>query len=190
MPATDQKDDANDSFPTEIERLRIENILLKQKADLEEQFRKHTESVEKQISEGKLKLGLAGLLLLCIAWYSTYNELGNRVQKRLDKEFETKEIKAQIADSATAAARKLIQKQITDYSDLEHSQLKCVTEKYGRQLFAVSCHANGGNFDELRAVCIDKNNGENYYEAAFPKIDCDKVWAVSETGTGPQPVGR
>ena len=165
---------STEPFPSEIERLKIENILLKQKAELETEFRDHSKSVEEQINRGKLQLGFAGLVVLCIAWFGTYRELGDRVQKRLDKEFGNKEIQTLISQSATKAAREIIQVRLTEFTDAEHNQLKCLADKNGRDLFFLQCIVDGGTIDENRNICLNHNRGESSYETNFPNIKCDK----------------
>lgn len=174
----------DESSSSELEALKIENLLLKQKAELDDQFRKHIESVEEKIGKGELKLGVAGLIVLCIAWFGTYEKVETQVQGRLDKEFGAKEIQARISSSATEAAQRLIKKQLTDYSNMEYKRLRCATEKYARELFALRCRVDGGEFVDIRNVCIS-NGREIYHEASVTEIDCDEV-AASAEGVGLQ----
>lgn len=160
---------------SEIERLRIENLLLKQKAELDAEFDKHVKNVEERIGKGQLQLGFAGLVVLCFAWFGTYQELEGRVQKRIDEEFDAKEIKALISRSATSAARDLIRNKVARFTDAEHSQLQCIADRQGRELFLLQCRIDGGQFDDIRGACIEKDGGEKYHERSFPGAECEEA---------------
>jgi len=175
MPDNSKSIEAIEPFESEIERLKIENLLLKQKAEFDVEFRKHIENVDSQMDKGKVQLGVAGFVVLCIAGFGTYRELGGRVEKRLDKEFSTQEIRTLISQSADKAAREVIQKRITESTDAESNQLKCAVDRQGRDVFPLKCRAAGGQPDDSRGVCINASGEESFYKPIFPRVDCDKV---------------
>lgn len=173
------------SFESETERLRIENLMLKQRADFERQFRDHITNVESQMNKGHLRLGMVSLVVLGIAWLGTYREIGSLVQKRIDQEFGGSEIKELISASTDALTRKIIQGKLTQVTDTDHTKLKCLAEKQGRDLFLIQCRAGGGQFDDVRGVCLENNGGETYYETTFPEIDCQQASSSNPSHRSP-----
>ena len=159
----------------ESERLKVENLLLKQKAEFDLEFKKHVEDVESRITRGKFQLGLAGVVALCLAWYGAYHELKDKVQQRLDKEFGSKEIQVLISRSADKEAREIIRARLSEYKDAESDKLKCLIASQGKDMFLLQCRAAGGEIDFTRNVCTNTNRGELRYESPYPKLDCDKI---------------
>lgn len=171
MSEESENDDMKDLL-SEVEYLKVENYLLKQNAEFQKKFEEHKEKVDERIDKGGFKLGIAGLVVLGIAWFGTYREIGDRVQKRLDEEFGSKKIQIQISKAADKATRELMQKRSIEFSNDEHNQLKCLAEKQGKELFRLQCRASDGQPDEARGVCVNRNGGETDYVATFDKISC------------------
>jgi len=192
MPDTPQKEDDTESLLAEIENLKVQNLLLEQEADFRRRFTEHVTDVDGRLRAGKFQLGLAGLVVLCIAWYGTYQklaqqleqQLGQRVQTRLDQEFNTKGIQERISRSATDAAHRIIQQRLVSFGNAESDEIKCLIDRLGRDLFFLQCHTDGGDYDVGRGACVNPG-GERFSANAFPKINCGEI---SETHTSHAPV--
>lgn len=160
----------------EVERLKIENILLRQEAEFSKRFDSHREQVGQQIEKGNLRLGFAGFVLLILAWLGTYRELGAQVKARLDEEFGKKRIQASIADAANKATREVMRRRIIEFNDSEHNRLKCLVDKQSMEIFLLQCRLAGGQVDSTRNVCIGHGGAEIFsFQSSFPEVDCDKI---------------
>lgn len=99
-----------------IERLSAENLLLRQRIELElawreerdkqvQQFREHRRDVEREIDKRLVGLSLVGFLVIGLGWWSVSLPIRRSVQNRLDKEFASQNIKKLISAAAWRAAR-------------------------------------------------------------------------------------
>lgn len=100
----------------EMEKLKVENLLLRQRTELGEQLREdrerqakafadHQAEVDKKIDRRLLASGGIGVLLVGITLYwGVIQPLRESVQERLDEEFSSDNIKNMISDAASRAA--------------------------------------------------------------------------------------
>lgn len=100
----------------EVEKLSVENLMLRQRTELEhlwredrekqfEEFGRHKKDVEAEINKRLVGLSVVGLVVVGLGWWSVSRPIRQSVQERLDKEFASDNIKALISDTALRAAQ-------------------------------------------------------------------------------------
>jgi hypothetical protein len=99
----------------EIERLNVENLLLRQRTEFEhllmedrekrsKDFSQHRKDVEELIDKRLIRLAGLGFVVVGLAWFSTLLPIRRLVTQRLDHEFASANIRALIAKEAETAA--------------------------------------------------------------------------------------
>jgi hypothetical protein len=100
----------------EVERLSAENLLLRQRTELEhlwaedrekqsQAFSQHKKDVDAEINKRLVGLSLVGLVVVGLGWWSVSRPIRQSVQDRLDKEFASENIQRLISDAALKAAQ-------------------------------------------------------------------------------------
>src|SRR5882672_7676816 len=93
----DHSEESN-SLRKELERLSAENLLLRQRTELEhlwredrekqaEAFAQHKTTVDADISKRLVGLSLVGLVVVGVGWWSVSRPIRQTVEERLDREF-------------------------------------------------------------------------------------------------------
>lgn len=99
-----------------IEKLSAENQFLRQRTELEhdwreerykqsQEFAQHKRDVEREIKNRLGGLSVVGLIVIGLGWWSITRPIRHSVQVRLDKEFASKNIKTLISNAALRAAQ-------------------------------------------------------------------------------------
>lgn len=100
----------------EVEKLSTENLLLRQRTELEERWRAHSDKqsqafgqhkkdVEAEINKRLVGLSLVGLVVVGFGWWSVSRPIRQSVQERLDREFASDNIRVLISEAALRAAQ-------------------------------------------------------------------------------------
>ena len=100
----------------DVERLSAENLLLRQRTELEHlwndhrdkqtaAFDQHRKDVAADITKRLAQAGIAGFLVVVLGYWTATKQVRQTVTARLDKEFASQNIKSLISDAATRAAK-------------------------------------------------------------------------------------
>lgn len=100
----------------EVERLSAENLLLRQRTELEhiwheerdkqsQAFSQHKTGVETEINKRLVGLSVVGLVVVGLGWWSVSRPIRQSVQDRLDIEFASDNVKTLISDAALRSAQ-------------------------------------------------------------------------------------
>jgi hypothetical protein len=136
-------------FRKESERLSAENLLLRQqveflrlfseyrekqegslqqqKQDIDNQIRRHKQTVNDEINKRLVGMSLLGLVVAGLAWWSTITPVRKLVTDRLDKEFASDNIRVLISKAAQQAAE-------TQTKQLIEGELKPATDEALREI--------------------------------------------------------
>jgi hypothetical protein len=99
----------------EVERLNVENLLLRQRTEFEhlltahretqsKELSQHRQDVETQIDKRLVRLTALGVIVVGLAWWSTLQPIRRLVTQRLDREFASANIRVLISDASQKAA--------------------------------------------------------------------------------------
>jgi hypothetical protein len=126
------------SLQKEVERLTAENLLLRQRTELEHLWREdrerqsaafdqHKTKVETEINKRLVGLSVVGLVVVGFGWWSVSRPIRQSVQERLDREFASDNIRSLISAAALRAAQ-------SQTSEMMESTLKPAVSEAMKQI--------------------------------------------------------